>query len=205
MTPDRYYLDDLLSGDEGSEKLTSVIGKIKQEAVFVYPTDTIYGIGGIATPVVKRRIFLAKRRSLEHPLTLIAGDIGIFLALNLIFDKKAQVLADTFWPGDLTIILSTTGSDEKIGVRVSDHPFIQLMATHLQEPLFSTSANISGEKYINDPDTIYDLFFDDVDMMIDGGKLPVSLPSTVVDASGEKIEIVRQGAVSSEKILSIVE
>jgi L-threonylcarbamoyladenylate synthase len=79
------------------------------------------------------------------------------------------------------------------------------MVEHVSEPLYSTSANISGEKYINDPDTIYDLFSDDIDMMIDGGKLPVSLPSTVVDASGEKIEIVREGAVKSEKILSIVE
>lgn len=204
MRTDRFNLDDLLSMDEHSEELLTLFRKIEKGAVFVYPTETIYGLGGIATPDVKSKVFRIKKRPVESQMTLIAGDIQIFSGLNLIFNKKAKILADTFWPGYLTLILPVSDSGERIGVRVSDHSFIQLMTKYVKEPLYSTSANISGERYINDPNIIYNLFSDKIDMMVDGGVLPKSLPSTVVDPNGEELVVLREGVIPSEKIESIL-
>ena len=205
MKPDRIILDDLLAMETDSEKFVSIMTRIDAGAVFIYPTETIYGIGGIATTAVKRKICRIKKRPPDEPLILIAGDIGVFSGLDLVFNNKAQLLADTFWPGDLTLILPASSSEQRVSVRVSDHPFIQLVAEHVREPLYSTSANMSGETYINNPDIIYDLFSKKIEMMIDGGVLPESLPSTVVDTCGEEIVILREGVVPTKRIMTVAQ
>lgn len=204
MKPERLCLKDII--DDRSGVFRRVIAKIKRESLFVYPTETIYGIGGIATRVVKEKIFYAKIRKPENPLILIAGCLSAFSGFNFVFNKKADILAEAFWPGKLTLILPVADSKEKIGIRVSDHPFLKILANHVKQPLYSTSANISGTKYVNDPDIIYNLFSDKIDMMIDDGVLPESPPSTVVDVScNDDVRIVRKGAVSADKIQTALE
>ncbi|HEX7511474.1 MAG TPA: Sua5/YciO/YrdC/YwlC family protein, partial [Chitinivibrionales bacterium] len=75
----------------------------------------------------------------------------------------------------------------------------------LHKPLFSTSANFSGQAYVNDPAAIYSLFEKNVDFMIDAGVLPPSPPSTVIKiCSDDTVEIVREGKVSKEQIFSVI-
>ena len=103
------------------------------------------------------------------------------------------------------LVLAVSGSKEKMSIRVSDHPFIQMLTEYVTLPLYSTSANISGTEYINDPDAIYSIFSDKIDFMIDDGRLPESLPSTVVDVSGDEgITVIREGAVSADKIMEVI-
>lgn len=79
------------------------------------------------------------------------------------------------------------------------------MTEYIELPLYSTSANISGTEYISDPDVIYNVFSDKIDMMIDDGALPESIPSTVVDVSrNENIDIIREGIVSTDKIKEVI-
>jgi len=171
----------------------------------VYPTETIYGIGGIAVSSVKERLYKVKKRQDKSPVILIAGRLSVFSAYSVVLHKTAEKLIEAFWPGRLTLIVSVVGTGERIGIRVSDHPFIQMLSDHVALPLYSSSANMSGTEYINNPDLIYHIFSDKVDMMIDGGVLPQSLPSTVIDVSQDgKAHIVREGAISKDAIEDIL-
>lgn len=206
MKPERLSLHDILSGDISSVVFQRMIEHINQEALFVYPTETIYGIGGIATPVVKEKVYRAKKRKPDNPLILVAGCLSVFSQCNLIFNKNAEILAEKFWPGNLTLIVPVANTGEKVGIRVSDHPFLQRLVGHVTLPLYSTSANISGTEYVNNPEIIYTLFSDTIDIMIDDGVLPESLPSTVVDVSHTSdITIVREGTVRSDLINKVLD
>jgi len=206
MKPERFDLEEILLSDQSSEPYVQMVEKIRQEAFFVYPTDTIYGIGGIASDRVREKIYQAKKRKPGNPLILIAGNVTIFSENNVVLNKRAELLAEAFWPGNLTLILPVAGSSETVAVRVSDHPFLQRLAQDVRVPLFSTSANISGTKYVNDPETIYYLFSDSIDFMVDAGVLPTSSPSTVVDVSRtDTYTIVREGVVSSDAVRTILD
>lgn len=118
------------------------------------------------------------------------------------------VLAERFWPGPLTLILKASsdlpremlGPGESIGIRLPDISWIRGMITEADFPITATSANISGEKEIDDPKKIQDIFSGKVDLIVDGGKTGGILPSTVVDLSTSRPEILREGAVSRSEL-----
>lgn len=205
MKPERLKLKDIIDGSIAPALFERMVARINQGSLFVYPTETIYGIGGIATGKVREKIFNAKRRKPENPMILIGGNLSLFSNFNLQFNRNAQILAEAFWPGKVTLVLSVSGSREKMSIRVSDHPFMQMLTEYITLPLYSTSANISDTEYCNDPDTIYSIFYNTIDMMIDDGKLHESLPSTVVDVSDhEGITVIREGVVSAENIMKAI-
>jgi L-threonylcarbamoyladenylate synthase len=118
----------------------------------------------------------------------------------------AQHLAAAFWPGNLTLVvpLGMKGT-RTLGVRVSNHPFIRALSEYIDEPLYSTSANRSGEPYHGDPEHIAALFDGRIDFMIDAGILPPSAPSSVVAVDREgSVKILREGAIAWAEIEKVV-
>ena len=187
------------------ENLKRVIARILSGEVFIYPTETIYGIGGRADrEEVARRIAKAKKRNFEKKMILLADDKKVFEKFDIEFPSKAQALADRFWPGFLTLVLPRKNHGETLGVRASNHPFIKAIFTVITVPIYSTSANISDTEYKNDPEEIASAFSNSVDFMIDAGRLPPSAPSTVASVSRENnVEILREGAILREDIESV--
>lgn len=171
-------------------------------AVFVYPTETVYGIGGVCTiHSVKDRILHAKERDACLPMILIAPSRSFFSKLPLEFPPAAETLVGEFWPGVLTLVLPASAGGDDIAIRVSMHPCIEALFTHLEAPLYSTSANMSGKEYVNDPDVIFSFFSGSVDFMIDAGPLPPSLPSTVVKVGrDDAVAVLREGAIEAARI-----
>jgi L-threonylcarbamoyladenylate synthase len=206
-TAERINQTDLFTPHGVTGKFHEIVERIKAGKIFAYPTETIYGIGGRADRCdVKKEIIIAKTREPQNPMILLAGNIGIFEKFGLHFPLIAKTLVKHFWPGKLTLILPYKNKKETIGVRVSGHPFIVAVNQLFDVPIYSTSANLSGQTYVNSPDEIYDLFKQKIDFMVDAGTLPPSPPSTVVNISlDNKIAIVREGAVETKKILSILE
>jgi L-threonylcarbamoyladenylate synthase len=199
MSAERIQLDDFLNDDFGNKR--AVLKEIENGAVFVYPTETIYGIGGLTVGAfVYQRVLALKKRPPENPFILIASGSGCFSSLRPRFSRNAQLLSDCFWPGPLTIIVPCDVSRTDTALRVTDHPFIAEINNYFNFPLISTSANLSGEPYSGDPDHIFKLFSESVDFMFDAGFLPSSQPSTVVNASADSIEILRPGAITKEQI-----
>jgi L-threonylcarbamoyladenylate synthase len=197
---DRIPLADVLSRDR--TLLLRVAERVKNNEVFAYPTETIYGIGGRADgAAAEDRIKSIKGRLKQTPFILLAADLNDFSSYDVVFPSTARVLARKFWPGNLTLVLPWKNRESGAGIRISNHPFIAALCGELHMPVFSTSANISGAEYKNDPDEIFSAFNGKIDFFIDAGKLPESVPSTIVKINGDgSFEILRIGAISSESI-----
>jgi L-threonylcarbamoyladenylate synthase len=200
--PDRISLATLLESSHGRIKLELVAQAVRRGAVFVYPTETIYGIGGLwSVKGVKEKILLLKQRTPHQSMILIAPDRSYFSNIPVLFLPSAELLARRFWPGRLTMVLPSPETEEGIAIRVSNHPFIKEIFRFIDQPLYSTSANLSGKEYFNDPERIYSDFSGKIDFFIDAGTLPQSLPSTVVKiGEDDSVSILREGAVSSVDI-----
>jgi L-threonylcarbamoyladenylate synthase len=118
------------------------------------------------------------------------------------------VLTERFWPGPLTLVLKASsdlpkemiGAGESVGIRLPDIAWLQRLINNVAFPITATSANISGENEVDDPQRIKDIFFGKVDLIVDGGKTGDILPSTVVDLSSPRPKILREGAVPPSDI-----
>lgn len=200
---DRIALEDVLSS---SPNAADVPRRVASGEVFVYPTETIYGIGGRCDlEEVYQRVLAAKKRPPSNPMILIAADRRQLAKLDLEFPRQAEKLARVYWPGPLTLVLPRAGGGT-VGVRVSGHPLIAALSTRLEVPLYSTSANISGRAYDGNPEKIYGVFSTTVNFMIDGGTLPASAPSTVVRIERDgTVQVVREGAVPAHEVGRVAE
>jgi L-threonylcarbamoyladenylate synthase len=205
-SPERIPLRALLDAElHKSEKIESVAGAIRKGALFVYPTETIYGLGGAYTiPGVREKIDKAKRRPADQPMIFVASRRSFFSGFPVVFPEAAERLARAFWPGMLTLVLPSLDEPRGIAIRVSDHPFIRAIFRHIDMPLYSTSANLSGSAYVNDPDLIYSLFRRQIDFMVDAGPLPALSPSTVVKVTNDNtVTVLREGAISAKMISAV--
>lgn len=199
MKAERIKLETFLGQDNDEKR--HILKEIQNGAVFIYPTETIYGIGGLTIgEFVFKRVLAVKKRPPENPFILVASKRGCISSLQPRFSTSAELLASTFWPGPLTMVMFCASLESETALRITDHPFIVEINGHFELPLISTSANISGEPYNADPDHIYNVFSDSVDFMFDAGWLPPSKPSTVIKSFNDSIEILRVGAVSEEQI-----
>lgn len=205
MPAERIDLQTLLA-PEGGRRFAEIAARIEHGAVFIYPTETIYGIGGrYDDSIVYKRILSVKQRTPHRPMILLGASTAQFDPLLCKFPPAARRCAAAFWPGLLTMVLPTPSAPEGIAIRVSNHPFVSMLARFFALPIFSTSANVSGEPYQPDPGSIYRTFTDRVDFMIDAGVLPSSLPSTVVRISAEnEVTLVREGRIPAAEIFSVV-
>ena len=199
---ERIPLKTLFESPRSRKKLEEIAHAVSKGSIIVYPTETIYGIGGAYNVHgVKEKIFSAKQRTVPQLMILIASDRSCFSRLPVTFPPSAERLARCFWPGLLTLVLPSPEQEQGIAVRVSGHPFIKGLFHHLDEPIYSTSANLSGKVYVNDPDLIYSVFSGAIDFFIDAGPLPSSTASTVVKIDGNNaLSVLREGAVSLSNI-----
>lgn len=205
MNPKKYLLDTLLKPDS-EVTIEDVAGYLKEGAVCIYPTETIYGIGGrFDNGMVYNKILSVKGRSPDHPMILLGGSIDAFSMMDLNFPEKALLCAKCFWPGLLTIVLPCNNSDKTVGIRVSDHPFLVALSNYCSVPLYSTSANKTGITYNPDPDILFSTIGKEVDFIIDAGLLPPSKPSTVIKVTRDNyVTVLREGCITADEIFRVV-
>ena len=184
---------------------------ISQGGVIAYPTETFYGIGARFDDVKALvKLYGIKRRTLTKALPLIIGEQGRLDLVASSAGETALKLAGRFWPGPLTLLLPAkqslsdliTAKTGKIAVRVPGTSFALELARHMGTALTATSANISGLPPADSAEDVVKYFGEALDLIIDCGKTPGGRPSTIVDASGEKIRFVRAGAISIEEIFA---
>jgi L-threonylcarbamoyladenylate synthase len=196
------------------EQLERAAVLIRGGGVVAIPTDTIYGLA--ADPFnddAVRRVYGVKDRMAERALPLIGADFEQIVAELGILPPTAQRLAERFWPGPLTLVvtaperLSTavTGGTNRVGVRIPAHPVAQALCRVSARLLTATSANVSGQPPSADPDVVHaSLGHRDVDALLDAGRTPGGEPSTVVDVSGAVPRLLRAGAVPWEDVRACV-
>jgi L-threonylcarbamoyladenylate synthase len=194
--------------DPESEVLSRAAAVLRDGGIIVIPTDTLYGLA--ADPfnqVAVDRVFEAKGRVADRALPLIAADAAQVETNLGPLGASARRLAERFWPGPLTLVVpgpealarGVANSDGAVGVRVPAHAVARALCRHAGKLLTATSANVSGEPPVDDPDFVARALAGKVDMLIDAGRTPGGLPSTLVDVTGSP-RLLRAGAISWEDV-----
>ena len=168
-----------------------------QGGIIIYPTDTLYGLGGDATngDTVKKINKIKRRIS---PLSVLAPDINTALSwMNLKKDGKIQV--SKILGGKTTVIVPVfrdivhslvIGNNNTLGIRIPDHPFCQKISQKFEAPIITTSVNRTGNLPMTEPQKIHSEFINEVDLLIDGGNLFGS-GSTIYIYNNSKLNVVR--------------
>jgi len=182
--------------------------------IILYPTDTVYGLAVDATSVEEIRQLRSLKGGTElmDKKYLVAVD-GLDMVRGIAkVTPLAEKLAQSFWPGALSLILeSTVFPDEltcgtgTIAVRMPDHPVALALVKEFGRPITSTSANITGMPTLATPAEILAQFGERASMIgrvIDVGVLPASKPSTIIDARGDTPIVIREGAIPASHIFA---
>jgi len=178
---------------DAAEKLAQVFRTGK---VAVFPTDTVYGLGCILEEKAIRKIFKIKNRRPDKPLPLLIADLDEALSLAF-FSPTAQEAATKFWPGATTLVLNVRNElppwvcrEEKVALRIPNHPFLREVIRRVGQSIVGTSANLSGEKATGRFSKISKRILTEVDLVIDGGEIP-GKASVVYDFTGPEPRIIR--------------
>ena len=185
---------------------------LRADGVVAFPTDTLYGMGAdVFNLTALDRVFAIKERrpGLALPVLIDSWEQLEHLASDL--SEGAQVLADAFWPGPLTLVVNKadhvpdrlTAGAPTVAVRIPDHPVPRAIMRRFGGPITGTSANPSGQP---DPSTLPELIAllgDRVDYVVNCGPAPLGTASTVVDISTNTPKLVRDGAISFGRVVEI--
>jgi L-threonylcarbamoyladenylate synthase len=186
---------------------------IKNGGLVAFPTETVYGLGTNALDEsAVRKIYEAKGRPSDNPLILHVSDMREASRYASINDV-AETLMEHFWPGPLTIVLyaldnvplSARGGLDTVALRAPLN-FIALdLIRKCGVPIAAPSANRSGRPSPTSAGAVWDDLGNNVDMIIDGGSTAIGVESTVIDATGENISILRPGGVTRKMLEHIAD
>lgn len=192
----------------------AAIDVLRSGGVVALPTDTVYGIAvALGTTGGIERLFQVKQRPPDKGIMLLLEDAAQASTIG-VMGAAAAGLADAFWPGGLTVIVprrpevplpaALTGGAPTIGLRVPDHDAPRALARGVG-PLPTTSANVSGLAEARDAAGILDQLGDGVDLILDGGPAHGGPASTVVDCTGARPVILREGAIPTSRVARVLD
>ncbi|MFO1038809.1 MAG: L-threonylcarbamoyladenylate synthase [Geminicoccaceae bacterium] len=184
--------------------------ELRQGRLVAFPTETVYGLGADATSdAAVRSVFAAKGRPPFNPLIVHVADLRAAMALAQ-FDDRARRLAESFWPGPLTLVLpkvarcpvsaSATAGLPTVAIRVPKHPVAKSLLVAAGIPVVAPSANPSGLLSPTTAQHVATELGDRVSLVLDGGPCDLGLESTVVDLSGPKPVLLRPGGLTRRTI-----
>jgi len=193
-------------------QIDETIKMLQKGGVIAFPTDTLYGVGAdLDNEEAIKSLYDIKQRPLEMPLILLGSNKEQLMSYVLDWTEIAEKLSELFWPGGLTMILKksfkvpeyvVSGMDS-VGIRVPAHPVVIKILEEYGKPLATSSANMSGNPSPNTARMVSEeLFETDLALLLDAGKTPSEEQSTIIDLSGDEPIIIREGAVSAEKIMN---
>jgi L-threonylcarbamoyladenylate synthase len=197
----------------GSEAVREIAAVLSRNGVIVYPTDTFYGLGANCfSQEALRRIFEIKSRPAAKGLPVLVSDLEMARNLAGEIPPVLYALASRFWPGPLTVVLKAAshlppelvGPARTIGVRLPAVAWLQALIRGTGVPLVTTSANISGEGEVDSAERVIRLFKGSVDLIVDGGRTPGGKPSSVIDLTGEKPVLRREGLFGKKELAAFL-
>ncbi|HEX7606560.1 MAG TPA: L-threonylcarbamoyladenylate synthase, partial [Usitatibacter sp.] len=184
--------------------------------VVAFPTETVYGLGADASnPQAVAKIFALKGRPSDHPLIVHVATIAGLSQWGSEVPPMAFALAESFWPGPLTLIVkrssrvpdAVTGGQDTVGLRCPSHPMAhELLRAFAREgsgAIAAPSANRFGHVSPTTADHVRDEFGPGL-FVLDGGACEVGLESTIVDLSRGAPVLLRPGAVTREDIARVM-
>ena len=194
-------------------ELACAVSILKSGGLVAFPTETVYGLGGNAyDSTASARIYAAKGRPSDNPLIVHISSFEEIYPLVKEVPKDAKKLAESFWPGPLTMILEkseavpkeTTGGLDTVAVRMPSHPIANRLIKNAGIPIAAPSANASGRPSTTKAEHVIEDLDGKIDMIIDGGSSDIGLESTIVDLTVSPPLILRPGYITYEMLKSIL-
>ena len=189
------------TGYPSDDAIAQAVAALESGGLIVLPTETVYGLA--ADPRLagaEERIFKAKERDRGKPIPLLASGLDVVERAGALLSPQSRRLARRYWPGPLTLVLPCRGRTE--GFRVPNHPVAMAVLKRVGGLLRVTSANLSGVPATLTADAALSALGSRVVLALDAGPARLSCESTVVDAASVPLHVLREGAISSERIFS---
>ncbi len=186
---------------------------LRAGGLVAFPTETVYGLGAHALdPEAVERIYAAKGRPAYNPVIAHVADTGGARTLVAEWPAAAELLACTFWPGPLTMVLpkrpvvpdAVTAGLPSVAVRVPGHPVALALLRAAGIPVAAPSANRFTELSPTTAAHVVASLGEAVDLVLDGGPTTVGIESTVVDLTGAVPRVLRPGMIGAAQIASVV-
>ncbi|AEE46932.1 L-threonylcarbamoyladenylate synthase [Cellulomonas fimi] len=191
--------------------IDEAVAAVSRGALVVLPTDTVYGIGADAfTPPAVQALLDAKGRGRQMPPPVLIPDVRTLDGLATDVPDAARALAEAFWPGGLTLIVHAQPSlawdlgetNGTVALRVPDHP-TALALLRRTGPMAVSSANRTGSPAAVTAQDAHAQLGDSVAVYLDAGDAPGQVASTIVDATGDVLRLVRAGALTLEQLAEV--
>lgn len=191
--------------------IDQAVAALASGGVVVMPTDSVYGIGCAAQPgnPGHERIFAIKHRDRAQTLPWLIADAGDLMRYAVDLTPTSIALAAAFWPGALTLVVRASDevapeyrrADGTIALRLPDSNLVRELARRAGCALATTSANTHGAAAAASGGAVEPRIVEAADLTLDAGLAPLAIASTIVDATGAEPRILREGAISRERIL----
>lgn len=194
-----------------ARNISKVVSYLRNGGVIIYPTDTIYGLGCdiFNTEAINRICRIKKVDPKKSYFSCICSDLSHISDYTKSIDTPTFRLLKTALPGPYTFILEASKEVPKmfktkrntIGIRVPDNKICHEIVKELGHPIVSASLPMDSQvEQYTDPEEMYEIFGDMVDIVVDGGHGGI-MPSTIIDCSNGAPELVREGAGDWKKLL----
>ena len=198
------------------DEIKEAAQKLKNGFLVAFPTETVYGLGADATNQESvARIFEIKNRPQDHPLIVHLSSLDQLPDWSIEIPKFANELANSFWPGPMTLILKrniiakdfVTGGQETIGIRIPNHEIALSLLEEFRKIGSGAIAAPSANKFGKVSPTSFDHVKSEIgkdlsqkDLILDGGISFVGIESTIIDCTGSSPKVLRPGAITDKMI-----
>ena len=192
--------------------LETAAGIIRDGGIVAFPTETVYGLGANAlNPLAVARIFEVKERPSFDPLIVHIADLDQLKLLTTSEDPRIWKLAEAFWPGPLTLVLTKTDLVPQIvtsglptvGIRMPDHPVALALIRESGFPIAAPSANKFGRLSPTEA-THVQRHLPGADFVLDGGTTRVGLESTIIRLESDGFQVLRPGGITREDLKAVL-
>ncbi len=196
-----------------SNDISKAVELLSNEDVVAIPTETVYGLAGnIYSEKAIRKIYRVKQRPLFNPLIAHVSSIDKAKAITTNFPAKAEILAEAFWPGSLTMLLNKknnvldliTAGKKTVAVRIPKHPITLDLLEELSFPLAAPSANPFGSISPTKAEHVENYFRNSISMVLEGGDCSSGIESTIIGFEQNEAILYRLGSISIEEISNVI-
>ena len=182
---------------------------LRRGGLVAFPTDTLYALGANALDSAAiERVHAVKGRHHGKPLSVLIPSLEAAVGLATGLSDEVQSLMQAFWPGALTVVVKAApkippilrGTSGTVGLRMPAGAVARALLTAFAGPIIGTSANKSGGADPADARTVQKAVGGQIDLILDGGRVALGVPSTVIDCSTQPAHILREGAIPRSKL-----
>ena len=194
-----------------SNQIKKFASYFNDDSLVLFPTDTVVGLGcrfDSATAIAKIR----KLKGIvgKNPMAILISDLSQLDLLQVRRSKLSNLIMQKFWPGGVTIVLTSeialpcSGESNSIGLRMPDSEVLRKIIDKVGVPLAATSANLHGQPAPARMPEVSLYFRNEVDQVIEFEITPVSLASTVISIEAGNLRVIREGAVTKEDLYNAI-